>query len=141
MGISTGLKAASSLASGIGGKGGGAGGGGGVDYAAIQQAVGQSQQNIANRYAQLGLGVPSGSAAQAAAGGTSLTSAGPSTMQQMDTQFAANQGQALAGQLQSQFPGDSSSLSQLASGAGFNAGTSDTSNTSSTSDAFGAQVQ
>lgn len=122
-----------------GGKGGGGGPSGGVDYAAIQQAVGQNQQMIANRYSQLGLGVPSGSGAAAAASGTSLTSAGPSTMQQMDEQFAAEQGQALAGQLQSQFPGNQNfggDLGQLASNAGFNAGQT-SGDSSSQPDAFG----
>ena len=139
MGVSSAIKGASSLASSLGGKGSSAQGG--VDYAAIQQAVGQSQQNIANRYAQLGIGTPSGSAASAAAGGTSLASSGPSTMEQMDEQFAGEQGQALAGQLESQFPGGQSfggDLGSLASSAGFGSG--DTSSSASNPDAFGTQV-
>lgn len=132
-------KGAASLASSLsGGKGGTQGG---VDYGAIQQAVGQNQQMIANRYAQLGLGVPSGSASSAAAGGTSLTSAGPSTMQQMDEQFAAEQGQALAGQLQGQFPGNQNfggDLGSLASSAGF--GQTGVGNSASQPDAFGTSA-
>ena len=73
------------MGGGGGGKGGGSSGGvSDVDAQMAMWALGQNEQAVHNRYQQLGLGKPSGTAAQAAAGGTSLTSAGPSTMEQMD---------------------------------------------------------
>lgn len=106
--------------------GGGGGLGGGVDLQAITDAVTRAQGNIHNRYAQLGLGIPSGDPAQAAKSGTSLSYAGPGTAEQTDIQGAANQGQALAGQLETQFPGGQSfagglNLASIANLAGFNA--------------------
>jgi hypothetical protein len=88
--------------------GGGKGGidplsGGGLtpeDFGLVSQAVGLNTQAIHNRYSQLGLGVPSGSGQQAAATGTNLQAAGPSTMEGQDIQGAQLQGQALLGQLQ-----------------------------------------
>jgi hypothetical protein len=50
----------------------------------LAQNTGEAMQAMHNRYAQLGLGAPSGSAQGAAAGGTSLSSAGPGTAEQMD---------------------------------------------------------
>lgn len=76
------------LMGGGGGKGGGGGGGTtGADIGMTRWALGQNEQAIHNRYQQLGLGVPSGGTGggrAAAAGGTNLTSTGPSTMEQMD---------------------------------------------------------
>jgi hypothetical protein len=89
-----------------GGKGGvgGIGGGGlsGADVGLIQQALGQGSQAIHNRYAQLGLGVPSGDPAQAAATGQNLHYAGAGTAEQMDVQGLGQLAQAALGQLQNQ---------------------------------------
>jgi hypothetical protein len=77
----------------MGGKMGGGGGSGGspFDQAALGGAFQESAQAVHNRYKQLGIGIPAAggpSAAQAAAGGTSLAGldmgATPSTMEQMD---------------------------------------------------------
>lgn len=88
-----------------GGKMGGGGGGSPFDQAALGGAARESAAAVHNRYKQLGIGVPSGDPAQAAASGTSLDYAGPSTMEQMDLSqipsesgglgmlLAANQGQ------------------------------------------------
>jgi hypothetical protein len=78
-----------------GGKGGGGGGGmggkggssgtTGADSFFAQQALGQNEQAIHNRYQQLGIGVPSGgTAAGAASSGGSLTYGSPSTMEKQD---------------------------------------------------------
>jgi hypothetical protein len=98
-----------------GGKGGGGGGKGGggssglspFDTQAIMAALGNAQAEMHNRYQQLGLGVPSGDPAQAAASGQSLSYSGPSTMELQDTsQMPSQQGglgqiaQALLGQAQ-----------------------------------------
>lgn len=107
-----------------GGKGGGgAGGSGGVsnfDMGLIQQALGQNIEAIQNRYKQLGLGVPSGDPLAAAQAGTSLTYAGPSTMEQQDITAQQNIAQAALGQIQqgnltNQFaPGSPANLAELA---------------------------
>jgi hypothetical protein len=124
---------------GIGGGGGKSGGGsGGVsdfDLAMIQQAVGQNIQALQNRYHQLGLGQPSGDPLTAALGGTSLTYAGPSTMENQDVAAQNQIGQAAVGQVQAAnvdnpfAPGSpanlafqQSQLTQLASAAGQTAG-------------------
>lgn len=89
-----------------GGKGGGGIGGtpgiglSGLDFALIEQAHGLGTEAIHNRYQQLGLGVPSGDPATAAAGQQSLTSAGPSTMEQTDIHGLGNMAQAALGQIQ-----------------------------------------
>ena len=113
-------------AAGGGGKGGGGGGGGGsggvsdFDFAMLQQAVGQNIEALQNRYKQLGLGVPGGDPLQAALGGTSLTYAGPSTMEMQDVAAQNKTGQAALGQLQAsnvntQFaPGSPANLAALA---------------------------
>jgi hypothetical protein len=92
------------IASMAGGKGGGGGGGGsglsGEDIALLEQAVGQNMQMIHNRYAQLGLGIPSGDPAQAAAHGQNLQYAGAGTAENMDIQGQQNILQAALGQLQ-----------------------------------------
>lgn len=69
---------------GMGGKGGG--GSSGADTFFAQQALGQNEQAIHNRYQQLGIGTPSGgqSASGAASSGGSLTYGGPSTMEKQD---------------------------------------------------------
>ncbi|HMA74400.1 MAG TPA: hypothetical protein VKP67_23355 [Xanthobacteraceae bacterium] len=94
-----------------GGKGGGGGGGGGgntlADAFFAEQALGQNEQAVHNRYQQLGIGKPhTGTAAGAAATGQSLTYGGPSTMEQMDigtiptrTGGAMGMADALMGQL------------------------------------------
>lgn len=107
-----------------GGKGGGGGGSGGAsdfDLAMIGQAVGQNIQALQNRYAQLGLGVPGGDPLTAALGGQSLTSAGPSTMEQQDVAAQQQIGQAAIGQVQQGnianpfAPGSPANLAELAS--------------------------
>lgn len=110
------------MAGGGGGKGGG-GSGGVSDFAMemIQEAVGQNIQALQNRYKQLGLGQPSGDPLTAAMGGTSLTYAGPSTMEAQET---ANQNQikeAAQGKVQAEnvdnpfAPGSPANLAELAS--------------------------
>jgi hypothetical protein len=111
----------------MGGGGGGKGGGGGsggvsdFDFAMIQQAVGQNIQALQNRYKQLGLGQPSGDPLTAALGGTSLTYAGPSTMETQDVAQQNQIGQAAQGLVQSQnvdnpfAPGSPANLAELAS--------------------------
>jgi len=95
----------------MGGKGGSGGGGGlsGFDFAAIQQALGNSIAEIEARYKQLGIGIPAGgmgppgpggAAAQAAASGQSLQWGGPGTAEQMDISGLQNMAQAALGQLQ-----------------------------------------
>jgi hypothetical protein len=74
--------------SGGGGKMGGGGGGGksgpggntGADAFFAQQALGQNEEAIHNRYTQLGIGQP----AQEAVKGQSRTAIGPSTMEGQD---------------------------------------------------------
>jgi hypothetical protein len=109
----------------MGGGGGKSGGGsGGVsdfDMAAIQQLIGQNIQALQNRYKQLGLGQPSGDPLTAALGGTSLTYAGPSTMENQDVADQNQLGQAAIGQVQTQnvdnpfAPGSPANLAFLAS--------------------------
>lgn len=103
-----------------GGKGGGSGGVSDFAMQMIQEAVGQNIQALENRYHQLGIGQPSGDPLTAATGGTSLTYAGPSTM---EAQEKANQnqiGQAAQGQLQAEnvnnpfAPGSPANLAELA---------------------------
>lgn len=106
-----------------GGKGGGGGSGGVSDFAMemIQQAVGQNIQALQNRYKQLGLGQPSGDPLTAAMGGTSLTYAGPSTMENQDVAQQNQIGQAAQGSLQAAnvdnpfAPGSPANLAELAS--------------------------
>jgi hypothetical protein len=106
-----------------GGKGGGGGSGGVSDFdmAMIQQAIGQNIQALQNRYKQLGLGQPSGDPLTAALGGTSLTYAGPSTMETQDVADQNQLGQAAIGQVQAQnvsnpfAPGSPANLAELAS--------------------------
>lgn len=110
----------------MGGGGGGKGGGGGsggvsdFDMAMIQEAVGQNIQALQNRYKQLGLGQPSGDPLTAALGGTSLTYAGPSTMEVQDVANQNQIGQAAVGQVQAQnvnnpfAPGSPANLAELA---------------------------
>jgi hypothetical protein len=107
-----------------GGGGKGGGGSGGVsdfDMAAIQQLIGQNIQALQNRYKQLGLGQPSGDPLTAALGGTSLTYAGPSTMENQDVADQNQLGQAAIGQVQTQnvdnpfAPGSPANLAFLAS--------------------------
>jgi hypothetical protein len=123
-----------------GGKsGGGSGGASDFDLFAIQQAVGQNIDALQNRYKQLGIGEPSGDPLQAALKGTSLTYAGPSTMEQQDIAAQNQIGQAAVGSVQAAninnpfAPGSPANLATLAqqqsqlSGtlgniAGFNAG-------------------
>jgi hypothetical protein len=50
----------------------------------LAQNTGLAEMAMQNRYQQLGLGVPSGSPQQAAAGHTSLQNAGAGTAEQMD---------------------------------------------------------
>jgi hypothetical protein len=94
------------IASGFGGKGGGSstvpgfGGLSGADIGLIEQSLGLGTEAIHNRYKQLGLGVPDGDPATAAAGGTSLNYAGPSTMEGQDISGLGNVAQAAMGQLQ-----------------------------------------
>lgn len=107
-----------------GGKGGrrqgGQGGASDFDLGLIQQAVGQNIQALQNRYKQLGLGVPSGDPLQAAQSGTSLTYAGPSTMEQQDISAQQQIGQAAIGQVQAGnvnnpfAPGSPANLGELA---------------------------
>ncbi|HEX8837690.1 MAG TPA: hypothetical protein VF748_12190 [Candidatus Acidoferrum sp.] len=110
----------------MGGGGGGKGGGGsgGVsDFAMqmIEQAVGENIQALQNRYKQLGLGKPSGDPLTAALGGTSLTYAGPSTMEAQDVANQQQIGQAAQGQIQVEnvgnpfAPGSPANLAELAS--------------------------
>jgi hypothetical protein len=97
--------------------GGGKGGvGSGVSPEAmqmIQQAMGLNMEAIHNRYQQLGLGVPGGDPShagqQAAASGTSLQPAGPSTMEQQDIAGQQLQGNAAIGELQNATAGTGSS--------------------------------
>lgn len=111
------------IAGGGGGKGGGGGSAGVSDFAMqmIEQAVGQNIQALQNRYKQLGLGQPSGDPLTAALGGTSLTYAGPSTMEAQDVAAQQQIGQAAQGQLQTQnvgnpfAPGSPANLAELAS--------------------------
>lgn len=99
---------------------GGQGGASNFDIGLIEQAVGQNIQALQNRYKQLGLGVPSGDPLQAALHGTSLTYAGPSTMEQQDIANQQQIGQAAIGQVQTnnignQFaPGSPANLNELA---------------------------
>lgn len=112
-----------SLAGGMGGgggKGGGQGGASNFDMGLIEQAIGQNIQALQNRYKQLGLGVPSGDPLQAALSGTSLTYAGPSTMEQQDVAAQRQIGQAGIGQVQANnitnpfAPGSPGNLNELA---------------------------
>jgi hypothetical protein len=97
------------ITSGFGGKSGGSpftssvGGGGGLssaDIGLIEQSLGLGTEAIHNRYAQLGLGVPDGDPATAAASGQSLNYAGPSTMEMQDIGGLGNVAQAAMGSLQ-----------------------------------------
>lgn len=106
-----------------GGKGGGGGGSAGVSdfsMAQIAQAVGQNIEALQNRYKQLGLGQPSGDPLTAALGHTSLTYAGPSTMEAQDIANQQNIGQAAVGSLQAAnvsnpfAPGSPANLAELA---------------------------
>lgn len=86
---------------GSGGKGGDAGSGlTAFDLNAIMSTLANTQEAMSNRYAQLGLGVPGGNPLTAAQTGTSLHAVGPSTMEQQDLNALSNQGNAIAGQLQ-----------------------------------------
>lgn len=92
---------------GFGGGGGlkGAGGSGGAsafDMAAINDAVQGGMTALHNRYAQLGLGVPSGDPAQAAKSGTSLAYAGPGTAERTDMANLQQLASAAIGQVQGQ---------------------------------------
>lgn len=109
----------------MGGGGGGKGGGGSggasdFDMAMIQEAVGQNIQALQNRYKQLGLGQPSGDPLTAALGGTSLTYAGPSTMEAQDVANQNQIGQAAIGSVQAEnvnnpfAPGSPANLAELA---------------------------
>ena len=108
-----------------GGKGGGGGGGSGgasdFDIQALMQAVGQNIEALHNRYAQLGLEVPSGDPLTAALHGNSLTGSGPSTMEQQDVAAQRDIGQAAIGQVQAGnvanpfAPGSPANLAELAS--------------------------
>jgi hypothetical protein len=99
-----------------------------ADIQAINAATGQTQQFLHNRYAQLGIGVPSGDPAQAAASGTSLAYAGPGTAEQTDILGAAQQGQAALGGQQianagnPAIPGSFANLQSLANQAGYGQG-------------------
>lgn len=70
------------------------------DLNALMQALGLNTEAIHNRYAQLGLGIPSGDPIQAAASGQNLHYAGPSTMEQQDIQGANLAANAAAGELE-----------------------------------------
>lgn len=107
-----------------GGKSGGGGGSAGVsDFSmqAIAEAVGQNIEALQNRYKQLGLGQPSGDPLTAAREHTSLTYAGPSTMEAQDVANQQNIGQAAVGSLQAAnvnnpfAPGSPANLAELAS--------------------------
>lgn len=104
-----------------GGGGGGQGGASDFDIGLINQAVGQNIEALQNRYRQLGLGQPSGDPLTAALGGTSLTYAGPSTMEAQDIAAQHNIGQAAIGQVQAGnilnpfAPGSPANLAELAS--------------------------
>lgn len=104
------------------------------DTAAVSQAMGQNIRALDNRYRQLGLGVPGGDPAQAAASGTNLPWAGKSTANIQDDQGQVLQGNALLGQIANQnLPAAAAanaanssnlgsalgSLASLAGGAGF----------------------
>lgn len=108
------------MAGGGGKGGGGQGGASDFDIGLIQEAVGQNIQALQNRYKQLGLGVPSGDPLQAALSGTSLTYAGPSTMEQQDVAAQQQIGQAGIGQIQANnitnpfAPGSPANLNELA---------------------------
>jgi hypothetical protein len=121
----------------------------GADISLVEQALGLGTEQIHNRYAQLGLGVPSGDPATAAASGQSLTSSGPSTMETQDTSGLTQLAQAGLGQLQqanmnnAAIPGSpanaaqniqqsASSLGQLAQSMGFNNNLFNNTNTNTT---------
>src|SRR5215471_4367582 len=111
------------MGGGGGGKGGGGGQGGASDFdmALINKATGQNIQALENRYKQLGLGQPSGDPLTAATGGTSLTYAGPSSMESQDVAAQQQIGQAAVGAVQAAniknpfAPGSPANLAELAS--------------------------
>jgi hypothetical protein len=98
------------------------------DIEAIMGATGQTQGMFHKRYMQLGLGIPSGDPAQAAASGQSLAYAGPGTAEQTDILGAGQQGQAALGGQQianagnPAIPGSFANLGSLASQAGYGQG-------------------
>lgn len=118
-------------------------GGGGLspeDINLVLQAAGQNTQMMHNRYAQLGLGVPStsqfgGDPATAAAAGGSLQYGGAGTAEKTDVAGLQGQAAAALGQLQTQNASNpaiagtaanqiqnNQSLASLLSGAGFSSG-------------------
>jgi hypothetical protein len=79
---------------------GGGGGLSGMDFGLLGEALGLGTTGIHNRYEQLGIGVPSGDPASAAASGSNLTYSGPSTMETTDIGGLGSLAQAALGQLQ-----------------------------------------